>query len=364
MRTRLRGSPSRPWRRPETGYVEADCACPTRWKCKVNLTYITPKVREGLVCNYQIYFMEKSFSRAGVPSRLAQKTDIGEFLAKIIGKSKFRPFRLNRSSEIYIVPAHGLSKYLAWPVCLWGECVPVVFDCWPDRYSEWEWFFRSYNIKLAFLSAQAPVMHFKGRIPETEFVWCPECTDPSVYDPGPDLFFRTNDVVELGRMHEEYHQRIRLMTNACSFIHLHPMRRGEHVFSTCRQRLIDGLAQTKVMVCFPASMTDQQKASVETVTHRYFEAFASRCLIIGHAPTELIELFGYNPVIEVDWLEPDSQLKKILQNIDDFQGFVDRNYERFLHVGTCDNRVEFILSELERRGWIASRSTTATTAQA
>lgn len=321
----------------------------------MNLTYISVREREDLVCNYQIAFMEKSFLRAGVPSRRAQKTGLGEFFAKIIAQSKLRPYRIKRSTEIYIVPAHGLAKYLAWPVCLWGECVPVVFDCWPDRYREWGWFFRSYDIKLAFLSARAAVTYFQSRIPETEFLWCPECTDPTVYDRGPELSVRTNDIVEMGRMHEEYHRRIRPATDACSFIHLHPTYRGEKIFSTSQQCLIQGLAQTKVMVCFPASMMDQRKASVETVTHRYFEALASRCLLIGHAPAELIDLFGYNPVIEVDWLEPDSQLKKILQNINDYQGFVDQNYKRFLRVGTCDKRVAFILAELDRRGWIPTR---------
>jgi hypothetical protein len=94
-------------------------------------------------------------------------------------------------------------------------------------------------------------------------------------------------------------------------------------------------------------MTDPVKAGgVETVTFRYFESIASCCLIVGHCPAELEDLFGYNPVIEADLQDPAGQLFDLLQNIDSYQGFVDKNRQRMLEVGSWDVRVETMLSTL------------------
>ena len=39
---------------------------------------------------------------------------------------------------------------------------------------------------------------------------------------------------------------------------------------------------------------------IETLTQRYWECMLSRIVMLGHAPQELIDLIGYNPVIEID----------------------------------------------------------------
>ena len=68
-----------------------------------------------------------------------------------------------------------------------------------------------------------------------------------------------------------------------------------------RMPLAAGFGDAKVSVCFPSSTTHPQRSgSVETATHRYFESFASRCIVVGRAPAELVDLFGYNPVVEAD----------------------------------------------------------------
>ena len=65
--------------------------------------------------------------------------------------------------------------------------------------------------------------------------------------------------------------------------------------------LVAGLANSRVSICFPQSITNPERCGkVETVTLRYFESMASKCLIVGKCPLELRDLFGYNPVIEVD----------------------------------------------------------------
>ena len=39
---------------------------------------------------------------------------------------------------------------------------------------------------------------------------------------------------------------------------------------------------------------------IETLTQRYWENMLSRIIMVGHAPKELVDLIGYNPIIEID----------------------------------------------------------------
>jgi hypothetical protein len=70
---------------------------------------------------------------------------------------------------------------------------------------------------------------------------------------------------------------------------------------------------------------------------------ASNCLIVGHAPQELIDLFGYNPVIEAQLENEFEQIESLLNNLDSYQSLVDRNYARLLEVGTWKSRVTTVL---------------------
>ena len=71
----------------------------------------------------------------------------------------------------------------------------------------------------------------------------------------------------------------------------------------------------------------------------------SKCLIVGNAPAEMIELFGYNPVIEADMNEPAKQIENILNNYDQYIPLIEKN---FLHAGkqTWENRWMKILNEI------------------
>jgi hypothetical protein len=63
------------------------------------------------------------------------------------------------------------------------------------------------------------------------------------------------------------------------------------------------------------------------LTLRYLQSIASKALIVGHAPPLLVELFGYNPVIEADFADPCEQIRGILRDYDAYRELLDRNYE-------------------------------------
>ena len=87
----------------------------------------------------------------------------------------------------------------------------------------------------------------------------------------------------------------------------------------------------------------EEAGGVETVTYRYFQAMASKCVIVGHAPQELMDLFGYNPVLEVLEGQECEQIESLLNNLTSLAELAERNYSRLLEVGTWKSRVETIL---------------------
>jgi hypothetical protein len=82
------------------------------------------------------------------------------------------------------------------------------------------------------------------------------------------------------------------------------------------------------------------------MTLRYLEGMASGCLLLGHAPAELLELAGFNPVVEVDWDAPDRQVRQILKNPGHWQPHVDRALKAVRAMGDWSVRVCTLRTEL------------------
>ena len=73
---------------------------------------------------------------------------------------------------------------------------------------------------------------------------------------------------------------------------------------------------------------------------------------MGRAPGELIELIGYDPVVNVNWQEPEKQLEYILGNISDYQELVDRNYAVALEKAPWSKRIETLIEIVKARGYV------------
>jgi len=107
------------------------------------------------------------------------------------------------------------------------------------------------------------------------------------------------------------------------------------------------------MICFPQCDTNPFRGgNVETLTQRYWEAMLSGCLMVGRAPKELIDLVGYNPIIDVDWEDPENQLLDILNNVTSYQDLVDKNYSTAISRGPWDSRMNLMKNFLSERGYL------------
>ena len=108
--------------------------------------------------------------------------------------------------------------------------------------------------------------------------------------------------------------------------YLYEKEKGGIVFPS-REEFVAGLARSKISICFPSSMTHPDRAGdVETMTTRYLQSMISKCLVLGHAPAEMVELFGYNPVVEMDMADPAGQIVEMLRDYASYLPFIEKNF--------------------------------------
>jgi hypothetical protein len=139
---------------------------------------------------------------------------------------------------------------------------------------------------------------------------------------------------------------------------LYELAPGHVIFHT-RADMIRGLQDSVISVCFPSSMTHPQRSGdVETLTQRYLESICAGTVVFGSAPAELVELFGYDPVIEARPGSELTQLQHILSVPSEYQGMVERNFQRLLEVGTWSRRADDILTQLVAWGFATSPTST------
>ena len=241
----------------------------------------------------------------------------------------------------------GYSENRIIPITLWNEIIPYCFDCWPNLYERWTSFFLRHRVRLAFFSARQSARYFTRALPGMRCEWLPEACDPLEYCASKPWSQRDIDVLELGRKFDQFHNSIREPLALRNRSHLFERIKGKIVFPN-REGLIDGYSRTKISICFPCSETHPERSGdVETVTLRYFESMASKCVILGRSPQELTDLFGYDPVIEVQTGNESEQIETILRNPKSYLDLVESNYRRLLEIGTWKHRVEQVLKTLQ-----------------
>jgi hypothetical protein len=305
------------------------------------------------VSRYVLFYIDSALAAAGIEPMHNPQGKFETIAAKIVSRLGLTG-NLRRSSRGPVfVTCMSPSESKLLPFAYWTEIIPYCFDCWEPGYEAWKSFFSRHRVRLAFFPARQSAQYFAKALPAMKSVWLPEATDPSEYQHEIKLVDRDIDVLELGRKHDGFHSSIAPVLAAKKRVHLFEKAKGEIVFAD-KASFTNGIGRSKISVCFPCSQTHVQRSgSIETVTHRYFESIASKCIILGHGPAELSDLFGYNPVVEIETGREGAQIESVLSNLDSFQDLVERNYERLLEVGTWRSRVCVVIEEA---GELASHS--------
>jgi hypothetical protein len=213
-----------------------------------------------------------------------------------------------------------------------------LFDAWPCDFEKITNFANRYKIDFLFITASDSVKLLGPNLKNTIISWIPEGINPTEYKQNTQIIDKTIDVLALGRKYDLYHDLIVDSLAKKGYTYLYELKKGELIFPT-RQDFIEGLAKTKISICVPSSVTHPERSGdIETMTIRYLQSMVSKCLIVGHAPKEMIDLFGYNPVIEINMSDPVGQIEAILRDFDTYIPLIEKNYQQVLQHHTWSNR--------------------------
>ncbi len=238
-----------------------------------------------------------------------------------------------------------------FPYYACNEVIPFIWDCWPQYYDRMEKWMRKHRIKTAIFTSRQEMEAMQQRLPEIVMIHCPEAVDTSLYSQGKNLRDRDIDLLEFGRSNA----KIVGAEGVEGIKHVTTYQDGRYIFSN--EELFDAMRNAKTTICLPRSMTHPETAQgIETLTQRYWEAMLSRIVIIGHAPKELTELTGYNPVVTLDMENAQEQIRDVIRNIEKYQDLADKNRVTALTNGDWKKRMDQLMTRLGELGYNIGRS--------
>jgi len=224
----------------------------------------------------------------------------------------------------------------------------MIWDCWPAYFEKTCRWFKRHRVKTAIFTSSQTAERMRKRFPNMNILTITEGICTESFDGGPDLRQRVIKLFEMGSVKRGYFRK--KYPEQYKILHNRPKD-----WSNDGQDDLKRLLQNSQMtVIFPRSITEPETAQgVETLTQRYWECMLSRILMVGHAPKELIDLVGYNPVIELDMKHDLEQIEGILADIANpvYQKLVDRNRETALKMGSWDIRMKQVMEWLRGLGY-------------
>lgn len=245
-------------------------------------------------------------------------------------------------AKIIMVSATHLNL-MVFPDAYCSEIIPIVWDCWPQMRYKIDALLRLCKIKTIFFTQSENVTFFKGKYPNLNVLFLPEALDFAPYHIGDALENRALDVLEYGRVNALIEAKISSMND----INYQLSKRYKDF-----NELALVLSRAKIVICYPRSITNPEIANgLETLTLRYWECMYSKTLMVGKAPLELIELIGYNPVVESSINDLPETIRHILSNINSYQDTVDKNYNSAIKWGCWSKRLQALQEMLLKYGY-------------
>lgn len=212
-----------------------------------------------------------------------------------------------------------------------------MYDAWEPLFDDIEKTIKQYNINLLFTASKQSAEYFNSlEIKKFRAEWIPEGVESENYR-FIDYNKRTTDILQLGRKWNEYHDSIESIEN--KFVYKYEKQAGQIIFKT-REEFLEGLANSKISICVPSNITHPERTGkISTLTNRYLQSMASRCLILGKLPHDMRFLFDYNPIIEIDEENPIEQINSILENFSSYIPLIEKNYEIVVKYHNWNERI-------------------------
>ncbi len=230
------------------------------------------------------------------------------------------------------------------------EIVPMFWDCWPGYFNMVCRWLRRHGVRTAIFSSRQTAELVEEAFPDMHVIWCPEAVNALCYGKGKPLADREIDLLEFGRSNEKIVQADVLkqaLVAGRAVRHVCTRQNGKFIYTN--EQLYQAMGDAKVTITLPRSMTDPATAgNIETLTQRYWECMFSRMVMVGHAPQELIDFIGYNPVIELrNDMTAAEQIVDVLEHIGDCQNLVDKNLQTAQRLGSWNVRMRWLMDKLK-----------------
>lgn len=241
------------------------------------------------------------------------------------------------------------------------EIIPLVWDCWPCHFEKMCAWLQKHDVKTAIFTASQTAELMRQRFPRMNIMYCPEAVDTTRYTEGKLLKERNIDVLEFGRgsnlnvrsampLCSAKNDNLNDNVNKKAIRYVCTKVNGKFLFTN--EQLYEAMGDAKITIALPRSITQPEVAgNIETLTQRYWENMLSRMVMVGHAPKELTELIGYNPVIELEREHAPKQIHYILTHIEDYQYLVERNRKTALQLADWTLRMEQVMEWLRGLGY-------------
>jgi hypothetical protein len=248
----------------------------------------------------------------------------------------------------YLAPHYVLYKTFPYFCIPAGLRILWMYDAWEKDYANIEALIRNHKINLAFITSLQTTQHFNAlKLEDFRAYWSPEAITVSGYKQKPARE-RSIDVIQIGRKWDAYHEVIEPFCRAKDLTYLYEKIVGQIIFSS-REEYLCGLADSKISICVPASVTHPGRSGkISTMTWRYLQSMASKCLILGILPGEMKLLFDYNPIVEIDMSRPCEQLHEILRTYDSYIDLIERNYLYIAANHQWANRLDTMMEQINQ----------------
>lgn len=234
-----------------------------------------------------------------------------------------------------------------------ANIVPYIWDLWPGVYSDFLAAIEICRSPRVGLSIPWAIPHLLRDVPGVSARYIPEAINVERYRSDIPLAQRAVHVIEFGRRFEKWHSAVTRRLSEAGLNHLYAARTMplDSHFDLFQHRddLASALGNSLISICFPAGVShpnDPRTCGVENLTARYLESAAAGCLVIGQSPGDLVDLFGFDPVIPVDWSDPAAQVLGIVAARHAYEQFATRCGVRCREVGDWSARVRPLLELL------------------